>query len=120
MLDILDTYLTTSVTPELKTTIAEAHTAFDKIGLDNYDNDFEAILLMNDSVNTNDTVDDIIRLTKDIQADIFKEHEIQLVDDITIEMATLFINGIMDIQHYANKAEMLKTVTLDLNANEVF
>ena len=119
MLDILNQYLDTAVTVEMKTVISEAISAFDKIGFETYDNDFESVLLLSDTVNTSDTVDSIVKLIKDFQYDILKNHGIYLNEEASIEMSTLFIVGLMDIQVYNNKAELLKTTQLDLNANEV-
>jgi len=119
MLDVMVQYLNTATTPELRDTIVDAHQAFDLIGLDEYEGSFEELLLMSDSADIGDLMDRVIELTKAYQTTLLKEHEIVLVDSASLETHTTFIMGILGIQDYNNKAELLKTTLLPLSSNEI-
>lgn len=119
MIDILNDYLNGAASAEIKELIEDAHNTFDRIGLPNYEDGFVEILMLEDTVDIQDTLFNIINLTKTLQKQILKEHEIELVDEASITIYTLFINGLLDIQEYADKATMYKAISIDGNSKEL-
>lgn len=120
MLDILSSYLTEATSHETKILIEEAHVAFDRIALPNYEDGYVDIIMTADNVAISEPVDKIISLTLEIQRQLLKDHEIVLIPDATIAMHTLVINGLMDIEEYEDVATLLKTVSMQLEPNELF
>jgi hypothetical protein len=115
----LDSYLIDAASAELKDSINEAHKAFDKIGLPNYQDGFVDILMMDDVTDRGDTLTKIINLTIELQKSILNEHEIVLIDDITINARTEFIVGLVDISNFSDKNTILKIASSDNGPNEI-
>lgn len=118
MLDILEYYLVNTATPELVTTLKEAHAIFDKINLTGYEAKFEELLLLSGDVDQSQTLNKIIEVTKELQEQVLLDHAIILIDDITVEMNNVFISGIFDIQDYENKDEITNVVSTGVNSEE--
>ncbi len=120
MLNILRSYLNDAATPELRDAVIAAHASIDRIGFQNYEKDFEEVLMMDaDSVNDN-TLTNIVDMTKDIQRQILAQHEVTLTDTADIDTITLFINGILDIANYEDQKVLHDTASFEGSAEETF
>ena len=120
MLDILNMYLSSACTPELKSSIEIAHSVFDKIHLDAYEQGYEEILMLDGTVDNDTTLTRIVNLTKEIQARVLGEHEVVLQEDTSIDIYTLFIIGLYQIQIYENKDDISKLTALAISPEEIF
>lgn len=120
MQDVLRDYIVDSATPELAQALIEAHTVFDRIDQPEYEGGFEEILMMDDLTDENGTLTAIVNLTTSLQHQILSEHAVSLSDTADMEMATVFITGILDVETYDNKTQLLQTASLDGFPEEVF
>lgn len=114
----LETLLDTTA-PYLKNTLIDALKTFDRIELPNYQDGYLDLLMLADTIELSELIDNIRLLTLNLQSDILKAHEVVLIEDVTIQIQTIFINAILDIQEYDDIPTLLKTASLDLNPNEV-
>lgn len=108
MLDILRTYLIDATSTDVFDAVDQAHSAFERIGLENYELAFEELLMTDDTVDAGQTVDFVTGLTKEFQAKVLQEHGVQLVEDTNMPMYTTIINGLLDIQDYENVHDIVR------------
>ena len=120
MLDILKDYLATAVTIEMKDAIVKAHHLFDIIQLPDYEKGFEEILMLDDTVDQGVTQSVIIDLTKSLQHKILLEHGVTLHEDADMEVLSNFIQGIILLQSYSDRATILRVAALPGTPEEVF
>lgn len=120
MLDVLEMYLDTAVTPELKDTLVESHKTFERMGLPNYEPGFEELLMLDSNTDSGGTVESIVDLTKSLLHQILLQHEVILNEDTTLTSLNNFTNAILDIAEYDNKTALHDTASLEGSAEEVF
>lgn len=120
MLDILDQYLSTTVPMELKTAIEQAHAVIDRVDIPNYEQGFEELLMIDDNTDSGGTQAAIVQLTIALLHKILMEHTVRVSEDTPLDMLTQIVTGVMDLQTYDNKQEMLKTVSGDGAPEELF
>lgn len=120
MLDILNTYLVDAASPELWDVLKDAHKAFDRINLPNYQDGFIDIIMNDSNVALGDTLTDIVNLTTLLQKQILKEHGVSLNQEVTVVTNTLFINSLLDLAEYEDKAQLLKIAVSSSSTNEKF
>ena len=118
MFNELETLINTAA-PYLKDMLISAFKAFDRINLENYQDGYLDIISMVDNEEINVIIDNVRLHTLILQSNLLKAHGIVLIEDVTIEVQTLFINAILDIQDYDDLPTLQKIVTLDLNSNEI-
>jgi hypothetical protein len=118
MLDILDGYLRENATPEMRIALVEAHDAFNRIELPNYEQEFEALLMMDGDADQGSTLASIVDLTRRFMTELLRMHEITLDPDTSLHMLTVFLNGILDIQNYDNYQTVIDTCSMDGNPQE--
>jgi hypothetical protein len=119
MLDILDDYLGSTVTPELKEAIRHAHELFDKIGLDTYERDFEELLMTADEMDSHAAVDNVVQLTRAIQFKLLREHGVLINEDAVISRLNVYIDAILRIPDYDNPAAMFSILSLEHDPIEI-
>lgn len=122
MLDILQQHMAATATPELQHALAAAHATFERIGLEDYEQSFEDILMSAEDVfNGNEpVVQQVMQLTGAYQRQILRDHGVLVHDDVTVAQMNTLINGLLDIQSYSDLATLQATATLDGPAVEVF
>lgn len=120
MLDVLEAYLKQNAMPELLVALREAHQAFERIDFPNYQEVFLDLIMVDDENDHGDTLLEIVKLTKTIQRQILREHDIVLRNEASIDMLTTFINGVLDLQDYEDKDAIWQTANLDGDPEEVF
>lgn len=120
MLDVLDDYLKDATTPELRDSISEAHDAFDLLGLEDYDYAFNEIIMMANNDASGDTVMRIVALTREMQKEVIGRFAVKVTDDISVEHATILINGIALLPGYENQVEVFRIAQLPLCPEERF
>lgn len=120
MLDILDTFLNNSASPELKSLIKEAIDIFDKIGYTGTESLYNEKLMNSDNEDLNDTLLSILSVTKDAQIDILLAHDIKVNKDIPFDIANALIDGIINIETHENKNEILNIISANLSTEETF
>jgi hypothetical protein len=116
----LEQYLKSTVTKELLDVLRGALSCFDRIQFPNYQDGYVELLMLNDNVDITETTDKIVILTMELQKQLLTLHNVELTDDATIYINTLFINSIMDIQELNEKDELLNILSLNLDTNETF
>lgn len=119
MLADLNDYLDQATTPETKDYIAEALRTFDNIGVENYDYSFAEILLTNSTVDNQETLDRIIILIQQMQADVLKQFGIFPDEHITIIEATTLLKGIVAIPGHEDQEEIYRLTHLNYSPEEV-
>jgi hypothetical protein len=122
MLDILRDYVASTATPELYLALEQAHNSFERIGLNNYEKDFEEIVMTDrsDDVDTGDTLILIERFTRQCQEKILAEHGVQLREDSSIDLMRALIDGILTLQNYENPTDIQRVLESDGGAEEKF
>lgn len=121
MLDILRDFIHTTATPELATSLQNAHGLFERIGLENYEPGFEEALMLNDNSDPVDTLTAVVELTNDLQRQILTRHDVGLIEhEVPTSMLSVFIQGLLDIQNYSDSHQLLQTTLLDLPEEEIF
>jgi hypothetical protein len=120
MLDILRDYLTDAAAPEQVDAISAAHASFEQFGLENYEPEFEQILMLDSQVDGGQTVSSIIQLTQEIQTNILQQHGISLTDSVSISTANTVINGLLEIQTYEDVATLKQLLDSDGSSEELF
>lgn len=117
---VLATYLNEAATPEMRDAIVAAHSSLERMSLPNYEEGFDELLMIDEETDEGGTLESIVNLTKSLQHDILKQHAVVLNQDATLDMLTLFINGILDITNYEDMKAVFDTATLDGLPEEVF
>lgn len=112
MQDVLSDYLNDAATPEMRDALVAAHNSLERMSLPNYEEGFIDLLMIDDETDEGGTLESIVKLTKSLQFQILQQHEIVLNEDTTLDMLTLFINGILDITEYDDKIIVRDTASL--------
>lgn len=120
MLDILRDYLNANATPEMVKAIDEAHQAFDRIDLQDYDTGFNNILMEDGNNDSGATMGKIVQLTLNNQYYILNEFAIQPVDEQPISRLTELINGVLDIETYEDKDMVSHILSTTMSSEEKF
>lgn len=115
MLDMLDTYLTQTVTPELYASMERAISLFDRIGLEDYERHYQEVLMVSDNVDVADTTSTIFNITSQLQDQILNEHGVMLVETADLDTRTMIIEGLLSIQNYEliNDIEAAASISSD-------
>lgn len=122
MLDILRDYVATTATPELLTALEQAHQTFERIGLENYEQGFEEIIMTDrvDDVDTGDTLIYIERFTRDLQRKILTQHGVSVSEDAGVDFMRALIDGILDVQNYEGVTDVKRALETDEAPEEQF
>ena len=117
---VIDNYLTNNASVELKDLITDAMAAFDSIGFDGYDDVFLELIMVAEQNDKNFVVDQITMLTKEYLINILKEHGIFVSDASTIDILTIFVNGIVSLLKLNDKQDVLNILKTSINSVEKF
>lgn len=120
MLDILRDYLTEAAGPEVTQMISDAHEQFDRFGMDNYDEGFAELLMVDDETDTGNTITGIINLTRELLDGLLHQHGVRLVQDTTIRLRTDVVRALQDIPDYSDKQALIAIVQTPGDACERF
>jgi hypothetical protein len=120
MLTLLSDFLDMATTPEEKIRIEDAFAAFDRIGLDDYEQGFEQIIECRETDDATLTMDAVLQLVAELQHKILSMHLIFMTEDTTMRMNTNLIHGLMDLQEHEERAAIKSIVALDMPTREVF
>jgi hypothetical protein len=102
MLDVLQTYLDDAATPEMRDSLVAAHNTLERVGLSNYEQGFEELLMIDGDTDHGGTIDSICELTKQLLFQALKQHTVLLTTEATVDTAVMFVNGILDLQDYSD------------------
>lgn len=112
MLDMLDTYLTQMVTPELHASIERTIAIFDRVGLEDYERHYQEVLMVSDNVDVADTTNTILNITFQLQDQILTEHGVTLTESADLDTRTLVIDGLLAIQNYETMSDIEAAATI--------
>lgn len=118
MLDILRDYMVEAADPVNFDAVRDAHSQFERIGLENYEQDFETLLMTNENVDAGETVIYINQLTTEFQAKILEEHGVRLNDPPSMPVATTIIRGLLDLQNFEGKTDVIRAAQSAPQAEE--
>jgi len=119
MLDILRQFVSTNTTPETLEAIEDAHDLFDRLEIPNYQQEFESFLMLDDVTDNGSTIEAIYDLTKTMQHQILSDHAMIVDKECQVSLLNIFIRGILDIQEYEDKEEIIRTTELDGSPEEI-
>lgn len=120
MQDVLRTYLNDAATHEMRDAIVAAHDSLKNMSLPNYEEGFEELLMLDEPTDAGGTLESIVDLTKSLQHEILKQHEIVLNEDASLDMLTLFVNGVLDITNYEDKNTIYDTTIMGGLPEEIY
>lgn len=120
MLALLDDYLSTATTPEIKAIIVEANEVFDRLSYEGCDTRYDEIVMMADIMEMGEPVSQIMQYTKEQMEHLLKLHGIHLADDLDLPMMTKLMDGILDLIGYENVDELNATITVGDSPEETF
>lgn len=119
MLDILDSYLSDTTTPELKEAVRQSHVLFDQFGLDTYERDFEEILATGDEADSHAVVDEVVQLTRSIQFKILNEHGVVISEDAAISRLNVYLEVLKRIPDYDNPGALFSLLSVQNQPEEL-
>ncbi len=122
MLDILRDYIAGTATSELLIALEQAHAGFERIGLENYEQGFEELIMTDrlGDVDTGDTLVYVERLTKELQHKILNNHGVMVSEEAGIDVMRALIDGILDVQNYEDVTAIKRALETDESPEEQF
>lgn len=120
MLDILEQFLNEKVTSELKTTIGNSIQIFEDFNLPDYEEKYEQILMLHDSVDASTTSTAIFETTYELVTQLLNEHGTFYNEETPLDVLNNFLRAIHEIQIYDNPDDVIRTCQLDESENVVF
>ena len=120
MLDVLNDYLKETTTPELREMVESAHASFERIGLEHFNDGFEQILMLDGDTDHGGTVTSVVDLTDQLLRQLLLEHEVVVGPDTSIDIMTAMVNGLLDLQDYEIKEDILRIADMASNPVEKF
>jgi hypothetical protein len=98
MLDALQEYLKTSTPLEYQIQVEEAHTHFERFGLQDHEVAFMDLLMTVDNEDRANFQDELTGLVTELQRHVLKQLEIELVEDLSIAQINQVLNFVSDIE----------------------
>lgn len=122
MLDILRDHLSQAATPELLAVIEAAHDVFERIGLEDYEQGFEELLMTGEDEVASDVdpVMAISALTDEILRKILREHGVMASEEANTVFLTTLVTAILDLQDWEDLDTIERICTLDGPPEEIF
>lgn len=122
MLDILSQHLAQTSTPEFFASIASAFQTFERVGLENYENGFEELLMTDDLdvVQGASTTEAVLELTCELLRRVLGDHGVVATPEATCTQLNDLVNALLDLQTYSDFETITATASLDGEPNEVF
>lgn len=120
MLDLLSNYLKQATSPEEKDSFQVVCDAFDKIGLDDYEDAIEEIIYSEDNVEAGQVMFDLSNLLRAQAHQVLKMHAITFDEHTSLKMLGDLINGIVDLPNHEELKHILGIANSDSNLRERF
>jgi len=120
MLDILKEYLGNTMSPEALFNIEEAHQALDDIGLEDFEREFEEILLVAGDKDPVSVVAMVDGLTQELLENVLAEHGLRIDQETPTPIRTDFVRALLLIPEYENKDEVNDLIASSSNPEEAF
>jgi hypothetical protein len=119
MLDILQSALTATNSPEFVEMIREAHASLDLFINDDYQGDFVQLLMLDDAVDQGETSNNVYETTRNYQIQVLKQLGIEVDPEIRVEHLTRFLTGIHSVEASDDPAKVLERAALELHPTEL-
>jgi hypothetical protein len=119
MLDILDAHLSDAATAEVKDAIERAHQVFERIELPDWERRYEELLALDDTQDASMTVQAVVLLTRALQDEILAQHMVKLSADADMDTCTHFIEALMLLPEYEDRATIQRTLLLEVSSEEI-
>ena len=120
MLDILHDYLSQTASPELFSAIEDALSLLDDFGVEDYEGDYEQLLMTDGSGEAGHTLTAITDLTVQSLRTILEQHGIELMPETRLSIVSTFVRGVRDIQNYEDIQAIVQLSMLETNSEEIF
>lgn len=122
MLDILRQHLAQSSTAEMLAMVEAAHHTFERIELQNYEQGFEELLLIDEAEVSGgaDLNVSILELTCELLRQILREHGVVCTPEAPCQVLTDLVNALLDLPSYSDTATLQATARFDGEASEAF
>lgn len=120
MLALLDDYLSSATTPELKALIVGANDVFDRLGYELPDGRYEEIIMMADVMELGEPISQMLSFTKSQVEGLLKHHNVTVADDVDLAIMTKIMDGILDLTQYENVQELFDTIGAGDSPEETF
>lgn len=121
MLDILEDYINTSMTPAQSDMIREANVVFDAFStyLTNVDETYAELLMTDETRDQGETAHLILDVTQDALVYLLGMFGIKVVDGCQIDVMNKMLSGMILIESYENRVEILDIISLDHSPEEI-
>jgi hypothetical protein len=119
MLDILRTYLTDAASPENLEMIQEAHASLDVFGIQDYQDDFVQLLMLDDAVDHGETVQNIYDCTRNWQVNVLKLLGVEVSEDARVDHLTRLLNALHAVEIFEDPTLILERGSLELHPEEL-
>ncbi len=119
MLDILQSTLNATNSPEYVEMIREAHASLDLFINDDYQGDFVQLLMLDDSVDQGETSNNVYETTRNYQLQVLKQLGIEADPETRVENLTRLLTGIHDVERNDDPAKILERAALELHPPEL-
>lgn len=120
MLDIIDNYLGTACTPELRDVIRHADKTIKKISNYDFDGYFEELLMTDETRDAGDTVFAIVQGYTVFVDKLLKEHGAVFIRDTPLEMLSKILEGVTVLPSYGNVDELHAAINAGMSPTETF
>ena len=120
MLDILHDYLSQTASPELFSAIEDALSLLDDFGVEDYEGDYEQLLMTDGTGDSGHTLTAITALTVQSLRNILEQHGVQLLPDVRLSTVSTFVRGVRDIQNYEDTQTLVQLTSMETNSEEIF
>lgn len=120
MLDLLNQFLIGNATPETMDSIRETYTMLEGMHAGDMDFDLNDMLMVDDVVDSNVTMDKLRRYFSTIQHDMLAQFGISVSEDAGIDDMTMMLKAIHDLDDYEDTEALLRITMSDMRADEAF
>jgi hypothetical protein len=119
MIEILRDYLAQAASPGFMQVIEEAHAVLDEFGVEDYSDIFVQILMMDDVVDSGQTVQDVYDATHDLQMGLLRALGVTVTDDVRMEQLTIMLRGLKAIESFHDPNAILRHCELESHPEEL-
>ena len=120
MLELHHQFIVENTTPELQVAITNAYAILVTMGAPTLDDSVEELIMLDSTVETGVTVTRIVELMQDLQHDMLRQHEVRLVEGVSLAVTTNLLQGILSLQEYEDMGRLYQITTADQDATETF
>ena len=123
MLDILRDYISDHASADYLALMEVVFATFERIELQDYERQYEEILMLADDDELNadaDPITQIDQLTRRLLANILREHGVELTPEATVDFAEKLVTALLDLQNREDVSSLLALLAMQGSAEEVF